>query len=111
MGGQVQARWVMSHIGDDENTVVPAGGTDYSGDNNTDWGFQVRRAKVKFQGNVVDKTWHYQVNGEFGQDGNGGAFQFQEAMITHDMNDNMSLTFGQFKAPWLREELVSSANQ
>jgi len=105
--GQVQARWVMSHIGDDENTVPNT----FAGDNNTDWGFQVRRAKVKFQGNVVDKTWHYQVNGEFGQNGNGGAFQFQEAMITHDMNDNMSLTFGQFKAPWLREELVSSANQ
>jgi outer membrane murein-binding lipoprotein Lpp len=105
--GQVQARWVMSHIGDDENTVPNT----FAGQNNTDWGFQVRRAKVKFQGNVVDKTWHYQVNGEFGQNGNGGAFQFQEAMITHDMNDNMSLTFGQFKAPWLREELVSSANQ
>jgi hypothetical protein len=109
--GQVQARWVMSHIGDDDNTTVPAGAQNFAQDNNTDWGFQVRRAKVKFQGNVVDKTWHYQVNGEFGQNGNGGAFQFQEAMITHDMNDNMSLTFGQFKAPWLREELVSSANQ
>ncbi|MCH2143604.1 MAG: hypothetical protein MK082_00510 [Phycisphaerales bacterium] len=102
--GQVQARWVMSHIGDDDDSEDPT----FANQNATEWGFQVRRAKVKFQGNVVDKTWHYAVNGAF--DGNGG-FNFEEAFITHDMNDNMSLTFGQFKAPWLREELVSSANQ
>ena len=107
VSGQVQARWVFSHVGDDTNATVPNVNSGY---NQNMWGFQVRRAKVRFQGNVVDKTWHYQVNGDFMQDGSG-SFLLQEAMITHDVNENLSVTFGRFKAPFLREELVSSSNQ
>ena len=102
ISGQVQTRWVMSHVGDD-----PA----LNGGNQYQWGFQVRRAKVRFQGNVIDKTWHYQVNGDFMEGGQAGTFNLQEAMITHDVNDNLSVTFGRYKVPFLREELVSSSNQ
>jgi outer membrane murein-binding lipoprotein Lpp len=102
ISGQVQTRWVMSHVGDD-----PA----LDGGNQYQWGFQVRRAKVRFQGNVIDKTWHYQVNGDFMEGGQAGTFNLQEAMITHDVNDNLSVTFGRYKVPFLREELVSSSNQ
>jgi len=102
--GQLQTRWVMSHVGDD---LV---GQDSA--NNNEWGFQVRRAKVRFQGNVIDKTWHYAINGSFvGNDGQAGAFNFQEATIGHDVNDNVTVSFGQFKTPFTREELVSSENQ
>jgi outer membrane murein-binding lipoprotein Lpp len=102
ISGQVQTRWVMSHVGDD-----PA----LDGGNQYQWGFQVRRAKVRFQGNVIDKTWHYQVNGDFMEGSQAGTFNLQEAMITHDVNDNLSVTFGRYKVPFLREELVSSSNQ
>jgi outer membrane murein-binding lipoprotein Lpp len=110
ISGQVQTRWVMSHVGDnpalDANAAAGvAGGNQYQ------WGFQVRRAKVRFQGNVIDKTWHYQVNGDFMEGGQAGTFNLQEAMITHDVNDNLSVTFGRYKVPFLREELVSSSNQ
>jgi outer membrane murein-binding lipoprotein Lpp len=105
VSGQVQARWVFSHVGDNTSEAGPN-----FGQNKNDWGFQVRRAKVKFQGNVIDKTWRYQVNGDFMQDGNG-MFMLQDAMITHDVNDNLSITFGRYKVPFLREELVSSSNQ
>ena len=114
--GQLQTRFVMSKVGDE----FAAPGTPIPGTNNvvqnntnaTDWGFQVRRAKVRFQGNVIDKTWHYEINGSFvGNDGQAGAFFFQEALIGHDVNDNMTLSFGQFKAPFTREELVSSETQ
>jgi outer membrane murein-binding lipoprotein Lpp len=101
--GQIQARWVMSHVADDETSTPP------SSANQTDWGFQVRRAKVKFQGNVIDKTWRYRVNGAFST--RTGDFGFEEVMIIHDLDDNMSVTVGQFKAPWNREELVSSSRQ
>lgn len=103
ISGQVQTRWVMNKVTDDTSAAGPNMGM-----NQTQWGFQVRRAKVKFQGNVVDPTWKYQVNGAFGA---GGGFTFQEVMITKDMENGLSLTFGQFKAPWLREELVSSSQQ
>ena len=104
--GQLQARWVMSHVGDDGGGPSATTNT-----NKNEWGFQVRRAKVRFQGNVVDKTWHYHINGSFvGNDGQAGAFNFQEAVIGHDM-ENMTVKFGQFKTPWNREELVSSENQ
>jgi len=113
--GQIQVRWVMNHVGDDSGSgpsvasALSAGGANT---NQTKWGFQVRRAKVKFQGNVFDKTWHYQVNGAFDTDDfDGGGFAFQEVMITKDINDNLSLTVGQYKAPWTREELVSSSQQ
>ena len=100
VSGQVQARWVFSHVADESTGTT----------SQNDWGFQVRRAKVRFQGNVIDKTWHYAVNGDFMQNGNG-MFMLQDAMIKHDVNDNLSISFGRFKAPFLREELVSSSNQ
>ena len=99
ISGQIQTRWVMSHVGDD-----PA----LNGGNQYQWGFQIRRAKVKFKGNVIDKTWRYQVNGAFGS---SGTFAFEEVMLTHDVNDNLSVTIGQYKAPFTREELVSSSRQ
>ena len=98
ISGQLQTRWVMSHVGDAST----------ADSNQTDWGFQIRRAKVKFKGNVVDKTWRYTINGAFGS---SGTFAFEEAMITHDFNDNLSVSIGQYKAPWTREELVSSSRQ
>jgi len=127
ISGQIQARWVMNHISDSTESAITdpnnpnAPGVGNTNNNQTKWGFQVRRAKVKFGGNVFDKTWTYQVNGAFGPQGTAadiaglnaqdGMFVFQEAMITKAVNDNLSITFGQFKAPWTREELVSSSEQ
>jgi len=102
--GQVQVRWVMNRT----KQPYAAAGTNIDNSPKTQWGFQIRRAKVKFQGNVIDPTWQYQVNGAF--DG-GGTFDFEEVMITKDMENGFSLTFGQFKTPFTREELVSSSQQ
>jgi phosphate-selective porin len=138
MSGQLQTRWVMNHnsgrTGDDANN------------SENEWGFQVRRAKVRFQGNVIDPSWTYQVNGAFEGTGDqfggsfagnvptgnlgvdvaasgtynggtqgfsdgGGAFVFQEAFIAKELENGLTLTFGQFKSPWLREELVDSSQQ
>ena len=52
--GQIQVRWVMNHVGDATDSptagvaALTAGGANT---NKTKWGFQIRRAKVKFQGN------------------------------------------------------------
>ena len=120
MSGQLQTRWVMNNnSGRVDTDFLPESGSE------TQWGFQVRRAKVKFQGNVIDPSWTYAINGSFegpqaGVAGvglvganatNGGEFQFQEAFIAKELENGLTLTFGQFKTPWMREELVDSSMQ
>lgn len=122
MSGQLQTRWVMNNSRDED-----AQGNNVNG-SETSWGFQVRRAKVRFQGNVIDPSWTYAINGAFegpdsgfdagnlavlntGNQTNGGTFEFQEAYIAKELENGLTLTFGQFKTPWLREELVDSSQQ
>ena len=123
ISGQLQTRWVLNNN---------PGNIDLRGNGEeTSWGFQVRRAHVRFQGNVIDPTWTYAINGAFegpdegntaqdfggslswGADvpSNGGVFQFQEAYIAKELDNGITLTFGQFKTPWMREELVDSSQQ
>ena len=72
-------------------------------------GFQIRNLKVKLLGHVVDPSWEYKIELAF-QSGDGEA-QFQDAYINKDLGDGFSFRIGQFKAPWLREQLVSSVFQ
>ena len=83
--------------------------TDIQNSPKTTWGFQIRRAKVRFQGNVIDPSWKYQINGEF--NALSGRYDFAEALIQKVFDNGIVLTMGQFKTPWLREELVSSSRQ
>lgn len=119
MSGQLQTRWVMNN----NSGRLVAGDPDPSASENQ-WGFQVRRAKVRFQGNVIDPSWTYAINGSFegpenasalffsnGTQSNGGTFEFQEAYIAKELESGLTLTFGQFKTPWMREELVDSSQQ
>ena len=103
--GQIQLRWVLNSTKqsfEDRNT-------DLENSPKTTWGFQIRRAKVRFQGNVIDPSWKYQINGEFNT--KTGRYDFAEALIQKVFDNGWVLTMGQFKTPWLREELVSSSRQ
>ena len=101
------------------------------------YGTEIRRAKLSFSGNVVDPSWQYKVTMAYlpagsqvatpggsytgsspynvagANSGNGSAStaNLEDAYISKDMGNGMSLMMGQFKSPFLREELVSSANQ
>ena len=96
------------------------------------YGTEIRRAKLSFSGNVVDPSWQYKVtmaylpagsqtatsanspyNTAGANSGNGtnSTANLEDAYINKDMGNGMSLKMGQFKSPFLREELVSSANQ
>jgi phosphate-selective porin len=120
MSGQLQTRWVMNNNEGRSATLARPEPDD------NEWGFQIRRAKVRFQGNVIDPSWTYAINGSFegpevainaggpintGVQSNGGQFVFEEAFIAKELENGVTLTFGQFKAPWLREELVDSSQQ
>jgi hypothetical protein len=114
MSGQLQTRWVMNNNSDRLNNL----GNPIAGAPENQWGFQVRRAKVRFQGNVIDPSWTYAINGSFegpsnvsGVQENKGTFEFQEAFIAKELENGLTLTFGQFKTPWMREELVDSSQQ
>ncbi len=96
------------------------------------YGTEIRRAKLSFSGNVVDPSWQYRVtmaylpansqtvalttspyNTAGANSGNSTAStaNLEDAYIVKDMGNGMSLMMGQFKSPFLREELVTSANQ
>jgi hypothetical protein len=136
ISGQLQTRWVLNNNPGNNPTFglgtgdTPFTGADARGNGEeTSWGFQVRRAKVRFQGNVIDPSWTYAINGSFegpdtdgqvdlgfaqwgtGVPSNGGTFQFEEAYIAKELDNGITLTFGQFKTPWMREELVDSSQQ
>ena len=104
ISGQIQTRWILNHT----KQSFADRGTDTLNSPQTTWGFQIRRAKVKFKGNVIDPTWKYQINGAFGSD---GVFDFEEVMLSKVFENGITMTLGQFKTPWLREELVSSSRQ
>ena len=101
------------------------------------YGTEIRRAKLSFSGNVVDPSWQYKVTMAYLPAGSGVAgttvnnngynpyntagansgsgtnstANLEDAYINKDMGNGMSLMMGQFKSPFLREELVTSANQ
>jgi len=95
VNGQIQVRWNFNHADDQSDQ----------------YGFQIRRAKLKFSGNVIDPSWGYKVVLVNARDGGTSNTFLEDAWIQKKMDDGMYLKVGQFKAPYLREELVSSSAQ
>ena len=93
--GQLQARFVY-------NTQ------DKSPDDDHRWGFENRRTKLTFSGHIVDRSWDYRIQSAANRD--GGDFDLDDAFIAKHFGD-WTLRVGQFKPPFMREELVSSSRQ
>ena len=93
VGGQVQVRWVLNS----------------AKEKRTAYGFENRRTKLSFSGNVFDKSWTYKVKGAFTRA--GGLFVVEDAYVQKKLDNGVAIKVGQFKAPWMREELVSSSRQ
>ncbi|MCP4834502.1 MAG: hypothetical protein GY895_07005 [Phycisphaera sp.] len=103
ISGQIQLRYVVNHANgydsaekDDKAPYL--------------WGAENRRTKLKFSGHVIDPSWTYGVKGAFTRE-KSGTFLLEEAWVAKDLGDGLEVKVGQFKAPWLREELVSSSRQ
>lgn len=94
MSGQLQVRWV-GNVQDD------------SADDSTRYGVENRRTKINWSGNVYE--WGFEVTGAF--DRSGGSFGLEDAIIEREVADGVTLAFGQYKPPFMREELVSSKRQ
>ncbi|MCP4069488.1 MAG: hypothetical protein GY741_14535 [Phycisphaeraceae bacterium] len=93
VGGQIQIRWVMNSA-KDQNTL---------------YGFENRRTKLDFQGNVFSKDWTYRVRNNFSAE--AGVSDLEFAYVQKAMDNGMSIRVGQFQAPWLREVLVDASMQ
>ena len=93
IGGQIQVRWVLNSAGEKP----------------TLYGFENRRTKLSFSGNVFDKSWTYKVKAGFARF--GGFFVLEDAYVQKKLESGIAIKVGQFKAPWMREELVSSSKQ
>jgi hypothetical protein len=96
VSGQLQVRYLYNFQDDS------------SGDSNRS-GFENRRTKIFFNGNVFDPSWKYMVNGAFDRD--GGAFILEDAYIDKEFDNGWTFRVGQFKLPYLKEELMSSKKQ
>ncbi|MFM7052036.1 MAG: porin [Planctomycetota bacterium] len=112
--GQVQFRWAFNDRDTDTAGADPKPDT---------WGFENRRTKLAFTGFVVDPSWTYEVQPVFNRapgSVSSGAQTFssgnivgsvENIWIQKDFGQGTTLRVGQFKAPFLREELVSSSAQ
>jgi len=74
-------------------------------------GFDTRRAKVKFDGHISSPKikYHVQLARDYGS--SAGDIILEEYDFSYDYSDNLTVAAGLMKLPFLREELVSSANQ
>jgi hypothetical protein len=112
VGGQLQFRWNADFRDVDNSDDWDGdgdGNSDFENEDDSDWGFEMRRAKLEFSGVVFDQ-FDYKIVGSF--DDNGGQAELEDAWVGWDLGESgWHLALGQFKAPVLREELVSSKYQ
>jgi len=95
-----QFRNVVSHRED----VTAAGGS-----NQTDQGFEVRRMRLKMNGNAFSKDLEYSFVWEANRE--GGGTSLLDAWVKYMFNDQWGIKGGQFKEPLTHEKLVSSERQ
>ncbi len=97
VNGQIQFRYI-ANFADDSNT-----------DDDFEGGFQTRRTKMTFKGNVVDPNLFYQIKWETSR--NGGNISLQDAFAGYKFDNGTYLKWGQFRAAFARERSVSSSRQ
>jgi hypothetical protein len=97
---QLQTRYVLNYREDAEP----------DGDNDIDNGFEIRRAKVGFRGNVLNPRLTYNIRMAFGR--NGGQGILEDAFAQYRFADSpFFIRGGQWKDNVIREEVVSSGRQ
>ncbi len=105
VGGWAQFRYLANFRDDPANS----GGAHDSGFTS---GFELARTRLNFSGNVLDPNLKFKIEGDFSR--TTGDFGLLDSFATYSFQDSMqgfTLRAGQFKAPLLREQLVSDTNQ
>ena len=69
------------------------------------WGEETRRLKMAVEGNLIDPSWKYKV-----EIANlSGLLTVDDAWLEKNLEDGVSVKIGQFKTPFLRENLIGDA--
>lgn len=121
IGGQVQFRYYLNFRDNGD------GNNDGSSEDEFESGFQTRRTKLNFSGHVFDPNLFFDIQGAFDRGGQsftvdqngapgsistfGGDFRLEDAFVGYKWDNGFQFRWGQFKLPFLREELVSSRHQ
>jgi len=108
--GDAQFRWTYNHrdIGSD----AAAQGSVAAGTNDDTYGFEVRRSRISFSGNVIDPSWTYEFKFANNRSVTGSNTGYlDDAWVQKSFDGGYALRMGQFKAPFLREELISATGQ
>ncbi len=84
--------------------------------NAVEQGFQARRTRLFFSGNVINENLTFLVSGDFGQqDGSGfapgGTFTLRDAVARYQLDNGVGISWGQMRVPLNREEMVDSRYQ
>ena len=72
-------------------------------------GFQLRRTRLQFDGFIYDPALYYRVKMDFSR--SSGQSVLLDAFAGYKFDNGWAVQWGQFKAPFNREELVSSKYQ
>ena len=105
IGGQLQVRWAL-------NSASGQGAAMPSAIAGTLYGFEVRRAKLKLDGHVVDPSWQFLVQLAVDHDtADDGVFEVEDALVGKAFDNGILVWAGQFKIEFNREELTSSTSQ
>lgn len=106
VNGQVQARYIANFRKNDATAAAGGSGPKLADD---EQGFQIRRARLIFSGNVASPKVEYLVQGTANRD--TGAFEIEKAELSYALLDNLKIGGGRYKENFLREEYVGDAKQ
>jgi len=95
ISGTLQFKWAYNRVRD-------------TGLDSELWGFSNRRTALRFGGHVVDPSWKYFVQANFGA--SGGTFTLLDAYVDKTLGAGWRVRAGGFKLPFLREQLLPFNN-
>ncbi len=85
-----------------------------AGIDDSTWGFENKRTRLSFGGNMVDSTWTYKLSYYFAYandvEFNSADTVLADAFVSKDLGGGLSLTAGQFKLPFSGEYGVDAGN-
>jgi hypothetical protein len=97
-----QIRWSFN------DNDSPVGGADEQS-----FGFENKRTRLTFSGNMVDSSWSYKVAYYFGYSNsfeNFGSGELADAWVSKDFGNGFALYVGQFKLPFGAEYGIDAGN-
>jgi hypothetical protein len=117
ISGTLQARYIYNHqrkpgtvslIDPTGDPTDPDNQQFNKGDENEN-GFVLSRAKVRFEGHVVDPSWQYKL--QLASDRDSSTVFAEVATIGWKATDNLLVRVGRAKAPFLHESMVDDEYQ